>query len=107
MLSRGAQQAFTCRQPARRQEPRLTSPNLGKSVKRSVVRGGKRVEVPLCCGDARVAQAFLDDLQVSAAGEEPRCMSVAKVVNAHVSDYICHRARRDADVTPTWAPSAA
>jgi len=48
------------------------------------------VEVVLSGLDTAVPEAFLDDLEVSSAREEPRRVSVAKVVNADVEVKLCH-----------------
>jgi hypothetical protein len=45
--------------------------DLGKPVERGVVRGRQGVQVSLGGGDARVLEAFLDDLKVGPAGEQP------------------------------------
>jgi hypothetical protein len=42
-----------------------------------VVGAGQGVEVALGGGDAGVAEAFFDDLEVGAAGEEPGGVGVA------------------------------
>lgn len=47
-----------------------------------VVRVVEGVEVALGGGDGSVTEAFLDDLKVGAAGQEPGCVGVAEVVDA-------------------------
>ena len=52
----------------------------GPSRTGSVRRLRQRVKVLFGCGDAGVAKAVLDDLEVCAAGEEPRRVGVAQAV---------------------------
>lgn len=48
---------------------------------RLLVRVRQRVEVLLRCGDLLVTQSLLHDLEVSAAGEQPRCVGVPQVMH--------------------------
>ena len=54
--------------------------DLAQGVQGSVVAVGQGVKVALGGGDARVAESFLDDGQVGAAGEDPGGVGVAQVV---------------------------